>query len=119
MSTPLQNVCSLNRGQLAERARQWTEMRRLALRSASRGEAGIFEYEHSREVEKQLRALVEAERRCCAVEGVAWDLERRADSLVLTVTIPESLRDSNEVSLIFAVIGGSPDERHHEPSTGR
>ena len=107
MKTAIANVCSLNGEQLRERAQRWTEVRERALEAATQSEAGArFEYSSSPRVEAELRDLVAAERKCCAVEGIQWDLESSEDALVVRVTIPQALRESREVKLIFGVIGG-------------
>jgi hypothetical protein len=107
MKTAIASVCSLSGEELRERAQRWTEVRERALEAATQSEAGArFEYFSSPQVEAELRDLVAAERKCCAVDGIQWDLESSKDTLVVRVTIPESLRESPEVKLIFGVIGG-------------
>lgn len=108
MKKPLENVCSLDAGSLAERARSWAGVRDQALQRAERTENGArLVYARSAEMKARLDLLVQAERECCAVGGVDWRLEEANDTLVVHVTTPANLRDSPEAKLIFAVIGGS------------
>jgi hypothetical protein len=108
MKTPLQNVCSLDAGALAERAALWAGVRDQALQSAERTENGArLVYARSAEMKARLDRLVQAERECCAVGGVDWRLEEAKDTLMVHVTTPANLRDSPEARMIFAVIGGT------------
>jgi hypothetical protein len=107
MTTPISNVCSLEAGELAGRAKQWSALRERALQRATRTEAGArFEYVRSKDVENELEALVRAERECCAVGDVGWRLEKTDDTLAVCVDTPAGLAGSREAALIFSVIGG-------------
>lgn len=107
MKTPVASVCSLERAQLEERSRRWAELGRLALRSVTRGETNVFEYARSDRSEAVLEELVAAERECCALGGLTWDVAKRADALVLSLTFPAALRGSREAELILAALGSA------------
>lgn len=106
MKTALAGVCSLDGEQLKERARHWVDLGECALQAATRGDKSVFEYRYSPDVEARLTELVEAERKCCAIGGMTWDLEKDGEKLLMSVSVPESMRDSKEMDLIFALIGG-------------
>ena len=64
-------------------------------------------YRHSPATLAELERLVAAaERICCAVDGVGWELVAGSGRVTVRVTISAELRQSDEAAVIAAVLTG-------------
>jgi len=90
-----------------QRADEWEAIRTRALIDAMTTETGAtLRYRNSAEVEATLHDLVEAERECCAVGGIEWDLTVADDVATVSIGVPQELRESSEAAVIYAVLSG-------------
>ena len=80
-------TCSLDARQKADRGETWRGLRRDALLHVrDDGVVVTTTWRRSAEVRRRLYALIEAESACCSF--IDFDLDERADTLVLRATAP-------------------------------
>lgn len=87
-------ACTLDTGSFKERTAWIADLNARSLTSSRRSDLALtLEYEAA--ALDDVRELVRGEQACCAF--LHFDLDERADKLVLTITAPETARDAADL----------------------
>ncbi|ODT81448.1 MAG: hypothetical protein ABS76_11415 [Pelagibacterium sp. SCN 64-44] len=87
-------ACTLDTGSFKERLAWIADLNARSLTSSRRADLALT-LEYRTEALDDIRELVRGEQACCAF--LDFDLDERADRLLLTITAPEAARDAADM----------------------
>ncbi len=94
LSPELPIACTLDTGSFKERAAWIGALNARSLTSSRRHDLTLT-LEYRPEARDDIRKLVRGEQACCAF--LDFDLDERADKLILTITAPETAREAADM----------------------